>query len=765
MEDKIPEQKSLAHESDQPETSPVPPASIEELIYDLQVHQEELRMQNDELLRLQQELFLEKEQFTDLYNFAPIGYFTLNEEGIIERANLTLCTMLNLEKSRLVQQPLTKFIFHKDQDTYYLKRKILFETHSPQFCELRLVASNGSLFWARLDAVSVQDGGQTVCRVAVSDISKIKELEDAWRSTADKYFGLFTEMLAGCALHEVIYDPAGAPVDYITLEVNNAYEAIMGVAKEDVIGRKASEILPEQELKCWMEVFGPVVLTGKSTEYELFSSLNKKYFTGTAYCPLPGKFAVTFMDNTVRRQTELALQESESRYRNIVQGSEAGYFFVDQDGLYQYVNEAWLNMHGYDRAEEVTGQHFSLTQTAGDLYEAQKIVEQLLAGIPIPGGEFTRRKRDGTVGYHTFSANPVLRFGKVVGLEGFLIDITDRKLAEVSLQKSERYFRLVTETILDVFWISTPGVAEMIYVSPAYERLWGNSLESLYASPRSFLDVIHPEDLEYYLGVMSIYHARGKAYECEYRIVPDGASMRWIHERGYPITDDQGKVIMMTGVCTDVSEYKLTEDALRESEERFRKVFEEGPVGMVLTSRDMKFVSANSAFYRMLGYTEADLKTMTIIDITHPDHRERDRENVEKLWQGKIPLYQTDKRYIARNGAIRWGNLSTSVIKGHDGQPLYALAMIEDITERKAVEVALRHSLDEIAHTQSTLFALNRAGQAIQQAQTSDEIYRLMGKALDAAGMQCSILHLTEDKKHLVVSQLNYDFNLLSRQT
>jgi PAS domain S-box-containing protein len=143
-------------------------------------------------------------------------------------------------------------------------------------------------------------------------------------------------------------------------------------------------------------------------------------------------------------------------------------------------------------------------------------------------------------------------------------------------------------------------------------------------------------------------------------------------------------------------ERKPAEEALRESEERFRKVFEEGPIGMVLTSRDLRFFSANPAFCQMLGYTAEEMSRRTFLDLTHPDHRHADRENVENMWQGKIPHYRTEKRYIAKNGNIRWGNLSTSLIKGRDGKPIYALAMVEDITERKRAEEGLRESEEKL---------------------------------------------------------------------
>ncbi len=140
-------------------------------------------------------------------------------------------------------------------------------------------------------------------------------------------------------------------------------------------------------------------------------------------------------DRVARKRAEAALCESEARFRKIVEGTEAGYSFIDRNGQFRDVNEAWLRMHGYAARDEVIGQHFSLTQVDEHMGQAKRDFESLLTGISIPSGESMRRLKDGSVGYHTFSANPVWQGGKIVGGEAFLIDITERKRAEENLRK------------------------------------------------------------------------------------------------------------------------------------------------------------------------------------------------------------------------------------------------------------------------------------------------------------------------------------------
>jgi PAS domain S-box-containing protein len=183
---------------------------------------------------------------------------------------------------------------------------------------------------------------------------------------------------------------------------------------------------------------------------------------------------------------------------------------------------------------------------------------------------------------------------------------------------------------------------------------------------------------------------------CEDFAGEDSSQRRYFEISHLPIGDERGSVDAVVVVARDLTERKRTEEKLRESEERFRKIFEEGALGMVLTNRDLKFFNVNPAFCRMLGYTVEEMNTKTFLDVTHPAHRHEDQVNMEKLWKEEIPFYRTEKRYVAKNGDICWGSLSTSLIRGSAGDPIYALALIEDITERKRAEEKLGESLSTI---------------------------------------------------------------------
>jgi diguanylate cyclase (GGDEF)-like protein/PAS domain S-box-containing protein len=162
------------------ETGPLPitEPGVRELVHELQIHQIELEMQNEELRRVQAELDESRARYFDLFDLAPVGYCTISEKGLILEANLTAASMLGVDRSALVKQPFSLFILREDQDIYYLHRKQLFETGKPQTYELQMVKKNGGPFWVSLDATTTHGAhGAPVCRITISDITMRKQEE------------------------------------------------------------------------------------------------------------------------------------------------------------------------------------------------------------------------------------------------------------------------------------------------------------------------------------------------------------------------------------------------------------------------------------------------------------------------------------------------------------------------------------------------------------------------------------------------------------
>jgi PAS domain S-box-containing protein len=158
------------------------PEESKSLLYELQVHQIELEMQNDELRKVEIELRDSKKHYFDLYNITPLGYFTLDEKDIIVEANLTLSKMLGVTRNSLIKQPFKNFIMSEDQDIYYLYRKKDFDSDEPQECELRMKRTDGTSFWANISSTVVKNSDKTMTLNSVlSDISRRKRMEEELR--------------------------------------------------------------------------------------------------------------------------------------------------------------------------------------------------------------------------------------------------------------------------------------------------------------------------------------------------------------------------------------------------------------------------------------------------------------------------------------------------------------------------------------------------------------------------------------------------------
>ncbi len=158
------------------------PEDVQHLLHELQVHQIELEMQNEELRRASAELEESRSSYRDLFDWAPVGYLLVTETGRIAQANLTAATLLGVERREMVKRPLTRLIAREDQDAYYLQRRKLFETGAPQVCELRMVREGQDTLWVRIHASLTRAGDEApMCRMALIDISERKRAQDEER--------------------------------------------------------------------------------------------------------------------------------------------------------------------------------------------------------------------------------------------------------------------------------------------------------------------------------------------------------------------------------------------------------------------------------------------------------------------------------------------------------------------------------------------------------------------------------------------------------
>jgi PAS domain S-box-containing protein/putative nucleotidyltransferase with HDIG domain len=197
-----------------------------------------------------------------------------------------------------------KLIFPSDLDSVLEADQYTSQSHQPFQAEYRLQTRDGRVIWIRDEAVVIeQDGEALFWQGVMYDITERKQAEEFLQKSEERYRGLFNSMIDGFALHEIICDENGKPVDYRFLEVNSAFERLTGLKSDDLIGRTVLEVLPHTE-KYWIEMYGNVALTGRSTFFENYSGDLGHYFEVSAYSPSPGQFAIVMEDVTERRHAE-----------------------------------------------------------------------------------------------------------------------------------------------------------------------------------------------------------------------------------------------------------------------------------------------------------------------------------------------------------------------------------------------------------------------------------------------------------------------------
>jgi PAS domain S-box-containing protein len=226
-----------------------------------------------------------------------------------------------------------------------------------------------------------------------------------------------------------------------------------------------------------------------------------------------------------------------------------------------------------------------------------------------------------------------------------------RNQAEQALRESEERFRQLAENITEsVFWMSEPKAARLLYVSPAYERIWGRSCESLYGNFMEWLEAIHPEDRQ---RVQSVFfeQALWGNYDEEYRIVRPDGSLRWIRDRGFPIVNDSGEPYRVVGIAEDITARKRSEEELRDSEARYRLLFENNPNPMwVFDLETLAFLAVNQAAIAHYGYSREEFLSMTIADIRPPADTASLRQTISALTLGNN--YAGVWKHLKKDGSL-----------------------------------------------------------------------------------------------------------------
>ena len=362
--------------------------------------------------------------------------------------------------------------------------------------------------------------------------------------------------------------------DRILLANRAAAQLFRAASAEDLIGRSFVDFVGPQSRALAEEVRAALyagemqlpprevglLCGGEAVEVEVAAA---SYLDDTG-----ATIQAVFRDITHRKQAEEALRVSEARLRAITDSAHDGILMMNPRGEISYWNPAAEAILGW-RKEEAIGRNLH------QLLAPERYLGPCCAAFP----EFLRSGRGAAIG-RTLELPALCKDGREVAVDlslsaiclngewhavGILRDITGRKEAEEALQASEAKFRELAENIHEVFWMTSPDADEMLYVSPAYEQLWGRSRDSLYRHPDSWLEAVHPDDLE---RARRLFTRRlDVEIEVEYRIRTPAGEEKWIRDRAFSVRNSAGDVIRVVGIAEEITERKRYEQELIQARE------------------------------------------------------------------------------------------------------------------------------------------------------------------------------------------------------
>ncbi len=261
--------------------------------------------------------------------------------------------------------------------------------------------------------------------------------------------------------------------------------------------------------------------------------------------------------------------------------------------------------------------------------------------------------------------------------------------AEEALRDSEYRWRSLTEALPQLVWTTTPD-GSCDYFSTQWTQHTGIPQSELLGW--RWLEVLHPDDREPTRRLWTDSVAGRGPYDVEYRVRRWDGVYRWFKTRGVPIRDSQGAICKWFGTCTDITDLRQIEEALRASEERFRGTFENAAVGIAHCDSQGRYLRVNQKYSDISGFSRAELLALGFKDLTHPDDLPASVARFTPLMRGELSSYQEEKRLVRKDGSHVWINLFVSLQRDAAGEPIHSIGVIEDISERKRLETEIRQA-------------------------------------------------------------------------
>jgi PAS domain S-box-containing protein len=524
----------------------------------------------------------------------------------------------------------------------------------------------------------------------VEDISERLAAERAFHRTEERFYKAFHGNPAAILISTV---DTGAIID-----ANESFCRIYGFGRDEVVGKISLDLgiwpsaAERERLVRLLKAEGRL----RNVEATVCTRAGEKRFVNISseFLALDDHECILsiLQDITERKLMEEKLRYNERLKQQVLESVPGGVVFVDCAGAVREANSEAQQLLGlsYDELTKTYISDFSANTIWEDgspcevkdypvarCLATQQPQEKKIIGV---------QKSDGSTSWGVYAATPVFAHDTNVfsGAVVTFLDVTPRKAAEEALKESELRFRQLAENIHEVFWMRDPQRQQMLYASPAYEKIWDRTCQELYRDPNSYLAAIHPEDRHQATGAEESQR-KGLATSAEYRVVRSDGSVRWVRDRGFPIFGPDGTVQRVAGIAEDITDYKRALVALQESETKYRTLAETTGVGIWQITREGETIYVNPAMRAALGVSEAatlvgrkysEFFTLESLAVIRSELRKREK--------GLASHYEVEM--VREDGARRNMLVFGGPFFTPDGNLHSILGSFIDITDRKRAE-------------------------------------------------------------------------------
>ncbi|HSH28728.1 MAG TPA: PAS domain S-box protein [Thiohalobacter sp.] len=646
------------------------------------------------------------------------AYYRTDREGRILLASRSIEALSGYRLEEVIGRNISEFYLDPAARADFLQA-LTDNDGQIQGYEAGLRRKDGTELWVSTNAHFLYDeAGETVgVEGTVRDITERHQVETALRESQQRYKALFDS--AGDAIF-LMRDDRFIDCNPMTLEM-------FGCSRDQVIGQPPHRFSPEHQpdgrpsrekaLKKIEAAFAGTPqnfdwthLRSDGTPFDAEVTLNRVDLNGTPH------LLASVRDVTERRQMENALEASRRNLAEAQRIAHLGSWDCDLASEVMEWSDEMFRIHGLEPGSRIPDYALLAERVhPEDWPGVRESIDAALRGEASLDSEFRIQRPSGEVRY-VHARGELTRDGQGIPAQmvGTIQDITDHVQSLAALRSSEERFRDLAENINEVFWLGSPDWQQIHYISPAYEKVWGESTDSLYANPMSWAARIHADDREAILAFIdSVGLEREEINLPEFRLLHPDGQVRWISARAYPVRDQNGKPVRIAGIAEDITERRQAEEQLRQSAVAFDNTAE----GILILDTKRRIVAANRAFTEMTGYNEDGIRLQTVEQLEPalepaPDNGV-DWAVVEQArrWQGEALLRRA-------NGELFPAWLTVSMVLDNNSLPANYVYIFSDITTIKRSQEKLDHLAhhDPLTDLPNRLLLNARLEHAIQHA-------------------------------------------------